>query len=300
MGLCCSQGWEQGMKKLAAIFLVLMLCFLASVLGVGWALGRPVPAYVGDPPADLNAQCVEFKSDSGSLVKGWWCLGRAGKGTILLLPGIRANRLSMVDRARFLQNAGYSVLLIDFQATGETKGDHITFGWKESRDVLAAVRFIRQIRPSDRIGIIGSSLGGAAALIARPPVKINALVVEAVYPTIETVVQNRLDNYLGPLGRLAAPLLLAQLKPRLGISASDLRPVDRISCVGCPIFVMSGENDRNTRRHDTNELYSRARDPKQMWFVPKAAHVDLHAAAAIEYESRVLSFFDQTVATKSE
>ena len=50
----------------------------------------------------------------------------------------------MVERASFLRRAGYSTLLIDFQATGETKGDRITFGWKESRDVLAAVEFIRK------------------------------------------------------------------------------------------------------------------------------------------------------------
>ncbi len=106
-------------------------------------------------------------------------------GAVLLLPGIRANRLSMVDRARFLSRAGYSVLLIDFQATGETKGDHITFGWKESRDVLAAVNFIRQIDPTARVAIVGSSLGGVAALLATPPLKVDALILEEVYPTIE-------------------------------------------------------------------------------------------------------------------
>jgi alpha/beta superfamily hydrolase len=91
----------------------------------------------------------------------------------------------MVGRARFLHRAGYSVLLIDFEATGETKGDHITFGWKESRDALAATNFIRQIDPTTRVAIIGSSLGGVAALLATPPLKVDALVLEEVYPTLE-------------------------------------------------------------------------------------------------------------------
>src|SRR5439155_10554398 len=42
---------------------------------------------------------------------------------------------SALKKKRFLHRAGYSVVLIDFQATGETKGDHITFGWKASRDL---------------------------------------------------------------------------------------------------------------------------------------------------------------------
>jgi alpha/beta superfamily hydrolase len=92
----------------------------------------------------------------------------------------------MVERARFLRRAGYSVLLIDFQATGETTGEHITFGWKESRDVLAAIDFVRQTDPITPVAIIGSSLGGVAALLATPPLKIGALVLEEVYPTIES------------------------------------------------------------------------------------------------------------------
>jgi dienelactone hydrolase len=55
---------------------------------------------------------------------------------------------------------------------------HITFGWKESRDVLAAVSFLHHVDPTARVGIIGSSLGGVAALLATPPLKVDALVLE--------------------------------------------------------------------------------------------------------------------------
>jgi fermentation-respiration switch protein FrsA (DUF1100 family) len=196
----------------------------------------------------------------------------------------------MVERARFLHRAAYSVLLIDFQATGETMGDHITFGWKESRDVLAAIDFVRQTDPTAPVAIIGSSLGGVAALLATPPLKIDALVLEEVYSTIEIATRNRMENYLGVFGRTLTPLLLNQLQWRLGVSASQLRPVDHIENVECPMFIISGENDRNTRRSDTLMLAERARNPKEVWFVPNAGHVDLHRAAPQEYETRVLAF----------
>ena len=262
-------------------------------LSVGWLLGHPVPARIGSPPTDLNAQSITFQSDSGANVHGWWCAVENDRGVVLLLPGIRANRLSMIERTRFLRRARYSVLLIDFQATGETKGDHITFGWKESRDVIAAVNCIRNAKPSDRIAIIGSSLGGAATLLATPPLKVDGLILEAVYPTIEIATKHRLDNYLGPLGQLIAPLLLRQLQMRLGISANDLRPLDHIADVGCPVLIMSGEKDRNTRPEDTARLFSRARSLKQLWLVPNAGHVDLHKAVQAEYESRVIAFLEQ-------
>jgi fermentation-respiration switch protein FrsA (DUF1100 family) len=281
------------MKRLIALAATLVVLAAGGIAFVGWMLARPVQMKVGDGPAELNVEAVTFHSDSGANVAAWWCPLSDTRSTVLLLPGVRANRLSMVDRALFLRRAGYSTLLIDFQATGETKGDRITFGWKESRDVLAAVEFIRRMRPADHIGIIGSSLGGAAALFAHPPLKVDALILEAVYPTIEIATKNRLQNYLGPIGRWFAPLLLKQLHTRLEASADDLRPINYIGNVSCPILLINGDKDRNTRPEDARLLFSRAQTSKQLWLVPNAGHVDLHKAATAEYESRVLAFLGQ-------
>jgi fermentation-respiration switch protein FrsA (DUF1100 family) len=277
-------------KRLVAACAILILLASICTISVGWLLARPVQMRIGNPPSDLSAEPVAFASDSGATVHGWWCPVQNANGAVLLLPGIRANRLSMVERARFLRRAGYSVLLIDFQATGETAGDHITFGWKESRDALAAVDFLRKSNPTTPVAIIGSSLGGVAALLAIPPLKIDALVLEEVYPTIEIATRNRMENYLGVFGRTLTPLLLNQLQWRLGVSASQLRPIDHIENVECPMFIISGENDRNTRPTDTRMLVEPARNPIQVWLVPNAGHVDLHRAARQEYETRVLAF----------
>ncbi|HEY2144129.1 MAG TPA: alpha/beta fold hydrolase [Candidatus Udaeobacter sp.] len=278
------------MKRLAPICAGLIGIAVLCALSIGWLLARL--------PTNANWKaCRRPKRSNGDVRKrfkckchGWWCPIQNARGTVLLLPGIRANRLSMVDRARFLRRAGYSVLLIDFQATGETKGDHITFGWKESRDVLAAASFLHHVDPTARVGIIGSSLGGVAALLATPPLKVDALVLEEVYPTVEIATRNRMENYLGRVGRIATPVLLNQLQWRLGISASQLRPLDHIARVECPLLIISGEKDRNTRKSDTRMLVERTHSPKHVWFVPNAGHVDLHRVARDEYESRVLAF----------
>lgn len=201
----------------------------------------------------------------------------------------------MIGRARFLHQAGFSTLLIDFRATGETPGRHITFGWEERYDVRGAVAFLRRIRPADRVFLIGSSLGGAAALLATPPLHADAIVLESVYPTIERATDNRMRNYLGPLGPLASGLLLMQLPKRLGISREQLRPVDHIGAIACPVLIISGADDHNTTRADTQLLFAQAHEPKELWLVEHAGHVDLHAAATGEYERRILAFFRRTV-----
>jgi uncharacterized protein len=124
--------------------------------------------------------------------------------------------------------------------------------------------------------------------------------LEAVYPTIEIATRNRMENYLGSFGRMLTPVLLNQFQWQLGVSALKLRPVDHIANVECPVFIISGEKDRNTRPGDTHMLVERARTPKQLWFVPNAGHGDLHRAARQEYETRVLAFLAQTTTSPPE
>jgi uncharacterized protein len=273
--------------------LTLALILMAAALGLytaGWSLSRPVPARIGAAPASLAAEAITFSSESGSQIHGWLSRSTGERGIVLLLPGVRGNRLSMVRRAEFLRQAGYATLLIDFQATGESPGDAITFGWRERLDVMAAVRYIETRVPNLRIGIIGQSLGGAATLLATPPLEIDAVVLESVYPTIDRAIRNRLSKRIGPLAPAVAPLLSAQLRPRLGISSSALRPVDHIGQLHCPVLVIAGSGDHHTTAEDTQLLFAAAREPKQLWMIPGAAHVDYLEYSGADYRHRVLEF----------
>jgi uncharacterized protein len=69
-------------------------------------------------------------------------------------------------------------------------------------------------------------------------------VLEEVYPTIEIAARNRMENYLGVFGRILTPVLLNQLQWRLGVSPSQLRPVDHIAGVECPLLI----NERRKRQ----------------------------------------------------
>ena len=274
------------------------LCGVVALYVIGAQLSQPVPAALGPPPKSLDAQAVTFASDSGSTIHGWLSRGTAGQGSVLLLPGVRANRLSMVRRAEFLRKAGYSTLLIDFQATGESAGDAITFGWRERFDVLAAVAYLESQWPDAPIGIIGSSLGGAATLLATPPLRVRGAVLEAVYPDIEAAVGNRLRMRLGSIGTVLSPLLVWQMRPRLGVGADALRPIDHIAKLHCPVLIIAGAADRHTTPSDTAQLVSAAWDPKELWIIPAAAHVDFLEYAGDEYRRRILAFFDKAFARR--
>lgn len=257
----------------------------------GSALSAPVNHGVGMPPPELNARQVQFASESGSTIHGWFIPGSRGRGVVVLMHGLRSDRTSMLGRARFLSAAGYGVLLFDFQAHGESPGERITFGYLESRDARAAVRFARQQSPGERVGVIGVSMGGAAALLAEPPLEADALVLEMVYPTIEEAIADRLRMRLGQWGGTLTPLLSLQLWLRLGVGADGLRPIKHVASLPEPKLFIAGAADQHTTAAESRRLYEAAGGPKELWVVEGAAHTDLHAAAGREYEQRILAFF---------
>jgi len=279
-------------KRFVSIALVFVLLSGAGgIYALGWALSRPVPVEVGPIPANLiEAEAVTFSSQSGSMIHAWLSQAPAATASVLLLPGVRANRLSMVRRAEFLRRSGYTTLLIDFQATGESVGEAITFGWRERFDVLAAVQYLNGRMPGRPVAVLGVSLGGAATLLATPPLEIQAAVLEAVYPSIDRALVNRLRMRIGPFAPAVVPLLLVQLRPRLDVAASDLKPVEHIAMLGCPLLLVGGTLDRHTTVDDTQLLYAAARAPKELWLIPGAAHVDYLEFTGDVYRRRILAF----------
>ena len=270
----------------------LMIAGLTASWMVAGALVAPNPCVVGDPPRELNATAFTVNSSSGSAISGWHTQPEASNGVIVLLHGIRGSRLTMLDRARMLHDRGYSTVMIDFQAHGQSPGDAITVGHLEQHDVHAAVDFARREHPNEPIGVVGVSLGGAAALLASP-LGIDALVLESVYPNIHDAVHNRVAAKLGPFSFIPAEVLLAQLQPRLGISTSQLRPIDRLPDIDCAAFVASGTRDQHTTESETETMFAAASEPKELWLVDGAAHVDLFSNDPIEYQQRVFGFLDR-------
>jgi len=272
---------------------------LVAALFAGWAVPtmftHPAHAHVGGGPKDLPVQSVSFSSDPGIVLRGWYIPGHRGSGAVLLLHGVHANRLAEIGRARFLHQAGYTVLAFDFRAHGESSGDRITFGYTEGRDVLAALNYLRKSAPGERIGVIGTSMGGAAFLLASPRPRVDAAILEQVYPSIDLAMDHRMTRYLGSLGHALSPVLLSWVGKETGLQAKQLRPISHIGRVNAPLFLIGGTHDRYTPPQESLAMYAAASEPKQLWLVPGAGHVDLQQFAGDEYRRRILDFFSHTL-----
>lgn len=290
---------------------VLALVMLGVLSGAGlWIAGeqlsRPARASLGPPPADLQARTVRIPvprpipelatEQATGQVSAWFSPGQPGRGAVLLLHGVRSHRGQMLARARLLHEAGLGVLLIDLPAHGESSGERISFGWRESQGVAAALNFLRRELPQERLGVIGVSLGGASLLLLPPAQRgpLQAVVLESVYSTIEEAVHNRLRVRIGEfLSRGLTPLLLSQLPLRLGVVPAQLRPEQALRQLDAPVLVAGGQLDTQTPSAETQRMAAAAPQLQALWLVEGAHHTDLQAFSPEAYRQKVLAFLIQ-------
>jgi len=158
----------------------------------------------------------------------------------------------------------------------------------DRRQVLDRARFLQE-----KIGVIGVSLGAASLVLAKLDQPPNAVVLESMYPTITEAVANRLDLAVGPAARHFTTLLTWQLPLRLGIWPSELEPLTALPSLGSPVLIVSGDRDLHTTLAETKRLFQAASEPKDLWIVEGAAHVDLYAFSPEVYKSKISGFLSR-------
>jgi len=290
----CFFGLTVRSRTRIRIYMLIALGIGAGAVGAStsWTLGSQLVKPVNHAvplPADFPAQIVSLPGP-GYAIAGWWLNQGGNSPVVLLLHSIRADRSSMLSRAKLLVGHGFSVLLIDLQGHGETPGAAITLGWRESADVQAALGWLKTAAPLRRIGVIGCSLGGAAVLLGPQPSGFDAVVLEAVYPRVAGAIENRIRIRLGPIAPVLTPLLLAQLHPRLHVSSRELEPIRSIARLGAPVLVVAGSRDQHTTLAESEELYRAGIQPKRLWVLNGARHQDFLAVDPAGYASEVIGF----------
>jgi pimeloyl-ACP methyl ester carboxylesterase len=128
--------------------------------------------------------------------------------------------------------------------------------------------------------------------LGHEPLAVEGYILEAVYPSIEKAVGNRLQMRVGPLGKYLAPLLYRQIPMRWGIELEDLRPAQAIRRIGSPVLILNGTEDRRTTVQDAVELFENAPKPKTLVWVEGAGHTDLFEFNRALYGEVMLRFLD--------
>ncbi|MGC8837151.1 MAG: alpha/beta hydrolase [Anaerolineae bacterium] len=275
----------------------------AIAAGSVWRMTRRRPP---DPPEDpavlgLAFEEVAFRARDGLLLRGWFlpAPGVPADGPAVIF--CHGHSGSMDPDLRYvpaLHEAGCHVLMFDFRGHGRSEGQRVGMGYLERWDLLGAVDFLWE-RGIRRIGVLGFSMGGAAALLtAAECPRILAVATDGAFARLLPVLVAgmRQRGLPGPVAQAAGRLSLALMGWELRVPIRDVSPLDCVPALAPrPLLLIHGGRDAFVPLEEALALYARAGFPKTLWLVGEAGHREVDQARPEAYRARLGQFFRQAL-----
>jgi fermentation-respiration switch protein FrsA (DUF1100 family) len=254
-------------------------------------------------PAELGIKFekISFIAADSTKLKGWFIAAQnhSSAPTIIIAHGLGASKSDFVNLSGVFSSNGFNVVLFDFRAHGESEGRSCSLGLKEQMDIAASVDYIisREDLKNKSIGLYGFSLGGAAGILtASKDQRIKAIAADTPFSSLKRISEDVIKRtYHLP----SFPFIhLADIFYRLSFNGwiRQVSPADVIHLISPrPILLISSDIDEMTPVYHANELYSQAKEPKELWIIEGAHHGGTISANTDEYYRRLLNFFNKAL-----
>jgi dipeptidyl aminopeptidase/acylaminoacyl peptidase len=291
------------------LYLILALVILLPLLNLILSIHPPKFKTPDDPKQyGLAYETVSFPTEDGLMLQGWFIPAestsrkkppqeketRESCATILFGHGYPFDKANILRHALFL-HARFNLLLFDFRYFGESDGAYTTAGILETRDVTAAVKYLKSREDVDptRIGAMGFSLSASSFILARNQ-DLKAIVADSAYASLEKVVQRQFFFLPGPSKWPFVFLTKVYARLLLGVQLSDAVPADVVGELKIPLLLIHGDADSQIPVEHSHDIHVKANpETTELWIVQGADHGFAHALKGYEYEIRVREFFER-------
>jgi alpha-beta hydrolase superfamily lysophospholipase len=300
------------MRRLAYLAIAILTVLPVAAGFIGNAIGPGILH-----PANLNPQrvaqtdqmlartgaskteCTVHTSD-GIELRGWKIIPPSpSRDCVLLFHGVSDNRSGNLGHAEFLVRHGYSMVMMDSRAHGESGGPMATYGWKERYDTVAISNALYGSVNVRHLYALGVSMGAAIALqSAAVEPRIAAVTAEDPFANLREVSYDHAGLYVSPvlgktLFRPATTFALDAMKRVGGFDPDQVSPEKAAAQRPFPVLLICGTRDHRIPCRHAQAIYEAATGPKEMWIVQSAGHASALGQAPAEYENRVVSFFEK-------
>ncbi len=284
------------LRHILVLLIILSLGYFGMGLLVVLWMTSPSRKFPEATPASvgLGYREVEFLSTDGVRLSAWWVPVEGSYLAAVLVPGWGGHKFDehLLQTVPVYHDAGYSVLLLDLRAQGESDGARRTLGYREVRDVRGALAWLqRQGYRLDQIVLHGWSMGGATALRAAPGTGVAAVVEEASYADLPLLLGDKIPEFV-PFGGLLRPAILLAGRLFPDFDPWDVVPkkeAAKLSDEGVPLFVIHSTGD-NIVPYKQAALFAAAYPDANVWKLEKYGHVKAYEHP--DYAQKLRAFLD--------
>ena len=287
-------------------------------------VGLPRRSLVEASPADFGLAYESVAIRSGDLSLAAWFVpadglesgglgsdgknGRAIRGpAVAIVHGWESNRGRTFAHVRYLHAAGFHCLVFDVRGHGDNPAETLPISVPEfAADTAAAARWLLERPEVSAVGVLGHSMGGAAAISAGASEQRIGAVVSVSAPadivrmtrrTFEMAEMRIPGPIATPLAWLTAWVLL---RPR-GDSMAKASATTSAATYRGPLLILHGEQDRAVPVSHVGLIAGAARAtrgpgdaPVETLVLPEFGHRWLYEAP--EARRTVASFFARSLA----
>lgn len=299
-------------KTILILLLSILLCIFIISIYVGLNLITPKRDMINKTPKDygLNYENVSFNSKHNNvLLKGWWIPAQnsnketKSKKTIIFSHGYGDNRalmdIEVINLAKRLCKEDYNVLVFDFRGEGESEGKIVTLGAFEKYDLLSAIDFAKNTKHSEKIGLIGWSMGAATSLLVGENSKdVQAIVADSPFSSLKGYLKENLPYWTKLPNFPFTPIILGVLP---GIININIKSVDAINAVSKykdkELLLIHGKGDTVIPYTESEKIYKSCKNKShiKLWITDKADHIRSYKMYKNLYEENVVNFFNNSL-----
>ena len=238
---------------------------------------------------------TRFQTEDGLELHGWLLPAKGSPlGTILHLHGNAENISTHFAGVAWMPARGFNVFVFDYRGYGASEGQPTLDGVQKDIDAAMKALLARTDIEKDGIVVYGQSLGGALAVynVAHSPFRahVRALVIESAFSDYVGIAREKFADHW-----LTWPF---QWLPSLTVD-DRFNPLPEIKKVSpIPLLILQGERDAIVPAHHGRQLYDTALEPKQLWIVPGAGHIQ--AMRQDVQRDRLVAYLREALAASAE
>lgn len=216
--------------------------------------------------------------------------------TVILVHGLGGNRYSNYPLAEYFLEKGYNVLTYDQRSSGENTAKYTTFGYWEKYDVRDMTDYVVKNAPEKKIGLWGTSFGGASIGLAMTggelDGKVDFAVLDCPVSSMEDMIAAQMkDMKIGiPVEYMAACGNIVN-RQKLGFSYEDADVPASIKDTKVPVLVINSKADTLTPYYMGKDIYeAMEQKTKQIWSVKDSEHAEVWLDYNKEYREHLDAF----------
>lgn len=245
-----------------------------------------------------NPERWNLTSDDGIPLVAHYIPAENPRALFIMVHGYRSNgSRDFAYIAKPLHEKGYSLLILDNRAHGESGGKYISYGALERFDVVLWANEVKRRLPDLPVILSGVSMGAATVLMTASmdlPDSVRGVVADSGYTSPSDIFRSVMKRMYHLPEFPFVPLAKMLSKMRIGVDFTDVSAAESVKNTKVPILFAHGTGDTFVP-HDMSEKNFR-NAPKgmaRMILVDGAEHTQSYLFDPARYGAELDRFLDE-------